>query len=178
MKKRFNVKRILITGIIVFVCYILQTCLFPHLTFAGIKPNLLVILVSAYGFMRGKRTGMLVGFFAGFLLDSTFGTVAGFHMIFYTLLGYINGVFSRIFFDDDIKLPILLISLSDLAYGLVFYFIAFMLVGDFRFSYYLLRIILPETVYTMVMAIILYPIILYISHRLASAEQRSASRFV
>lgn len=42
---------------------------FQTLSIASIVPNLLLILTVSFGFMRGKKEGMFVGFFCGLLID-------------------------------------------------------------------------------------------------------------
>ena len=103
--------------LLIIICFLLQTTVFKGLAFGGIVPNLLIVLTAAFGFMRGERTGLLVGFFCGLLADIFFGNVLGLNAMIYMYIGYFNGKFNRIFFPDDIKLPLLLIFLSDLAYG-------------------------------------------------------------
>ncbi len=86
------------------------------------------------------------------------------------MIGYLNGSFRRLFYDDDIKLPIALIAVSELIYGLVTYFCMYLLRGDFAFEAYLRQIIMPELVYTILVTLILYQIILHINKKL---EQKS-----
>ena len=107
-------KRKIITFVIIIVCFLLECTLFDKLSFALIKPNLLIIVTSSFGFMRGKKSGMFVGFLCGLLTDLFWGEVLGFYMLIYTVIGYINGFFRRLFYDDDIKLPIGLIGPSEL----------------------------------------------------------------
>ena len=59
--------RKIVLFIIISICFVLQTTTFQFFSFANISPNLLIIVVSAFGFMRGKREGMYIGFFAVFL---------------------------------------------------------------------------------------------------------------
>ena len=151
-------KRKIITFVIIIVCFLLECTLFDKLSFALIKPNLLIIVTSSFGFMRGKKSGMFVGFLCGLLTDLFWGEVLGFYMLIYTLIGYINGFFRRLFYDDDIKLPIGLIGASELVYGLVTYFCLYMLQGDFDFAGYLFDIIMPELVYTILVTLLLYQI--------------------
>ena len=86
-------KRKIITFVIIIVCFLLECTLFDKLSFALIKPNLLIIVTSSFGFMRGKKSGMFVGFLCGLLTDLFWGEVLGFYMLIYTLIGYINGFF-------------------------------------------------------------------------------------
>ena len=100
------------TAIVVLVCFLLQCMLFPHLALASIKPNLMLIVTAAYGFMRGPKEGMLIGFFSGLIIDIQFGNILGFYALIYLLIGYVNGLFEQMYFDEDIKLPLILISAS------------------------------------------------------------------
>ena len=68
--------------IIIGVCYLLQTTFFDTLSFASISPNLLIIVTSSFGFMRGRKEGLFIGFFCGLLLDIFGGGVLGFYSIF------------------------------------------------------------------------------------------------
>ena len=89
-----------------------------------------------------------------------------------------NGSFRRMFYDDDIKLPIVLIGVSDFFYGLLTYVCLYMLRGDFAFGSHLMKIMMPELVYTILVTLALYQIILHINKKLEEEEQRSASKFV
>lgn len=171
-------KRKIVTGIIILVCFLLESTIFHKLTFASISPNLMIIVTSSFGFMRGKKTGMTVGFVSGLFVDLFWGNILGFHMLIFTVIGYLNGTFERLFYDDDIKLPIILIAASETIYSLIIYGCMYMLQGDFLFGNYLYHIILPELVYTILVTLVLYQIILRINRKLEAEEQRSASRFV
>ena len=92
-------------------------------------------------------------------------------------VGYFNGKFSYIFFPEDIKLPITLIAVSDIFYGLICYVFLFMMRGRFNFPYYFLHIIIPEMIYTIVVTIVFYPIILKVNKILDHDERRSAKKF-
>ena len=131
--------------LIIAVCYLLQSTVFQALSFASISPNLMIVVVSAFGFMRGKKEGLWIGFFTGLLLDVFTGSILGFYALLYMYVGYFNGFLFR---------------------------------GKFDILYYLLNIMIPELVYTMVVTIFLYFIILKINQKLETIEKRSAVKFV
>ncbi|OUP83083.1 rod shape-determining protein MreD [Lachnoclostridium sp. An169] len=176
--KALKIKRFAVTAVILLTAYLLQCTVFSFLELAGIRPNLLIIVTAAFGFMRGSREGMLVGFFSGLFVDIQFGDIIGFYALIYLLIGFINGLFEQMYFDEDIKLPLFLIVISEFIYGVVIYFLEFLLRSDFNFLYYLNRIILPELIYTLVITLGLYPLILFINQKLEAEEKRSASKFV
>ncbi len=170
--------RKIIVAFMIFVSFLFESTVFNHFALAGIVPKLTIILTSSFGFMRGEKDGMLIGFFCGFLGDVFFGDVLGFHALILTYIGYINGKFSRIFYPEDIKLPIALIVVSDLSYGVVCYILLFLLRGRFDFLYYFTKVILPEALYTILVTVFLYPVILKINEMLEAREKRSAQKFV
>lgn len=171
-------RRTISSFLIIFICFILQCTLFHKLSFGGIIPNLLIVVTSSLGFMNGERTGIWVGFSCGILCDIFFGSVLGFYALIYMYIGYVNGKFAAVFYPQDIKLPISMIVLSDLSYGVICYAIMFLLRGRFAFDYYFVHIMLPEAVYTIIITLFLYPVILWIHNRLEKSEQRRGKKFV
>lgn len=121
---------------------------------------------------------MIIGFFCGLLKDILGGNLLGFYALIYMLIGYGNGFFQRVFYDEDIKPSLALIAGSEFLYGMVIYVLLFMLKSDFHFLNYLRHVIMPELVYTILVTLVLYQIILHINRRLEEEEKRSASRFV
>jgi rod shape-determining protein MreD len=170
-------KRNIFIAVMVIVCFVLQSTLFRALSFGGISPNLLIIITAAFGFMCGKTCGLLVGFSAGLLYDIFFGDVLCFHALIYMYIGYINGNFKQVFYKDDIKLPLVLITSSDLVFGLTYYVLRFLLRGRFHFVHYFESIIIPEVVYTVVITLMLYPLIRFVTGKLEQQEKRSEDSF-
>ena len=52
-------KRVIFTGLITILFFILQTSVFELFKLANIVPNVIVILVSSIAVMRGQKEGML-----------------------------------------------------------------------------------------------------------------------
>ena len=128
--------------------------------------------------MRGKTEGLLVGLISGMLIDLFYCEFFGFYTLLYMYIGYINGFFKNMFFDDDIKLPMLLITGSDFAYSCIIYVFSFLLRGRFDTMYYFINVIFPEVIYTVVVTLIFYRIIRRINKKLEEDEKRSAAKFV
>ncbi len=169
--------RKIVLFILVAVCFVLQTTFFQFASFAGIAPNLLIVIVSSFGFMRGKKEGMYLGLFCGLLIDIFCGFYYGVYALIYMYIGYVNGLFKKRFYPEDIKLPMLLITGSDLALNFVIYIFMFLTRSRYQFLYYLKAVIIPELVYTMVITIFLYFILLKVNQKLEAYEKRSAVKF-
>jgi rod shape-determining protein MreD len=164
--------------ILILVSILLQSTICQMIAIGSIKPNLLIILTVSFGLMRGRRDGLLTGFFCGLLSDLFFESIVGVHALLYMWVGYFSGYFYRIFYDDDIKTPIFLISICDLVYGILQYGFLFLLRGRIHFFYYLGRIILPEVIYTLLVTVFFYQILYQINKRLSLTDKRSVDNFV
>lgn len=174
---RGMLRKIVVT-VLIIICFVLQCSVFDGLAFAGIIPNLMIIITSSFGFMRGEGEGLVIGFVCGLLVDIFFGNFLGFYALVLMYIGYLNGKFSGIFYPEDIKLPLALIVISDLSYGIVCYALTFMLRGRLQFNYYFTRIIMPEALYTTLVTLLLYPLVLKVNEKLEKLEKRSAHKFV
>ncbi|MBO5342683.1 MAG: rod shape-determining protein MreD [Lachnospiraceae bacterium] len=165
-------KKVITAVLLILISFVLQCTVFRALAVQGIVPNVLIILTACSGFMQGDRYGVFVGFFCGLLMDLFFFEIIGFYSLLYMYIGYMNGLFHNIFYPDDIKLPLIMITLSDLLYSMVVYVLLFLLRSRFDFGYYLLNIILPELVYTILVAVIVYPLLLLIMDLFRRAEKK------
>ncbi|MCL2051927.1 MAG: rod shape-determining protein MreD [Lachnospiraceae bacterium] len=159
-------KRFITYTFLIIFCFLLQTTVFHRISFGGIVPNLLIVVTASLGFMRGDRTGLVVGLFCGLLIDIFFGDVIGLYAMIYMYLGYLNGKFSGIFYPEDLKLPLILILFSNLFYGLFTYLLLFMMRSRFNFEFYFKNVIFPEIIYTLLVALVLYPLILFFNYLL------------
>ncbi len=178
MFENMNIRRLLFNFIFVILSFILQTTVFRIIDFGGITPNLLLIFTTSTAFIKGDKPGLLVGFFSGLLVDIFFGTYIGFFALIYMYIGFIVGKLHIIFFTQNLAIPILLISISDFIFGFVCYILMFLFRIKFDIGYYMTNIIIPELVYTAIVAIFYYPVILRINTSIDEREQRSAKKFV
>ena len=151
-----RIRRKIVLFLLLLVCFIVQGTFLKVIAIGSISPNLILIFVVSFGFMRGKKEGMFVGFFCGLLIDIFYGSMIGFYALIYMYIGFGNGFLYKIFFDEDVKVPMVLVAGSDIAYGVLVYGLQFMLRGRLDFFSYLQHIILPEMVYTVLLTAVLY----------------------
>ena len=121
---------------------------------------------------------MYIGLFCGILVDLFYADLLGGYALLYMYIGYINGFFRKLFFPEDFKLPMLLVAASDFAYNFLIYFFMFLFRNKLDFPYYLSHVILPELVYTLLVMIVLYFILLKINRQLEELERKRAAKFV
>lgn len=73
---------------------ILQLVLIPFLSFDGISPDLVLILLVYFTINNSQMYGTVSGFLFGAICDLAFGTILGSSMIAKTLSGFTAGYFS------------------------------------------------------------------------------------
>ena len=165
-------RRKIILALLIIIIFILQSTLFKWLSIASITPNLLLILTVSFGFMCGKTTGLFVGFFCGLMIDIFYGNLFGFNALVYMYIGFLNGFLYNIYYDEDIKVPLVLVAVSDLTYGGVIYAVQFMLRGRLNLLGYMRQIIFPELVYTVLLTLIFYRMFFRINKKLKEIEAK------
>ena len=172
MKYRKLIKRISIYALLILGAFIIQTSVFPLVTFFSSVPNLLLILTFSFGFIYGSMTGMICGLFAGLLMDLFYTGPFGFYSLIFVCCGYVNGIFTRYYYDDFITLPLLLCGANEIIYNLYIFVFRFFMRGKFDLLYYMLRIVLPELVFSLIVTLIVYRVFLKVGKKLDDMEQR------
>ena len=89
------------------------------------------------------------------------------------MFGYVNGWFHTYFYEDDILLPIGLLTANSLAYSFVIFFFFFAMRVRLQFFSYLFKVMIPEAVYTGIVALLIYKILLEVDIRIRDGEKRS-----
>ena len=84
-----NLKQIALNLVLLLLAFSVQTCVFPLLPFLSAYPNLMLILIFSFGFIRGSASGMCYGLVAGLLMDLSSGGPMGFYTLFYIWMGYL-----------------------------------------------------------------------------------------
>ncbi len=171
-------KRILIYAALILAAFMLQNNFFAAIKWIDCTPNLLLILTFSFGLIRGRLDGMLIGFVCGLFTDFFFGAKLGLYALIYMAIGFANGVIGNLFYVESLTFPVVLAVISDFLFNLYVYFTGFMLQGASGFGYYLAHIILPETVYTLLLTLLLYKPLSRLNEWIVSLEKRSAKKFV
>ena len=164
-------KRCITIGIIIVICFLLQCTVFHYIELAGVVPNLLLIVTMSFGLMRGRREGLLVGLFSVLLIDIFFGSVLGPYAFIYMTLCYGNGFFHRIYYVEDVLLPMIMITLNDFIYNIIIYVVFFLMRNRLDFLGYLKDVMLPEMIYTILITLFFYKILVRINLRLKRVKE-------
>lgn len=156
MKKILSIIVIVVAFIVI---YFLQSNFFNWFNIFGIKPNLFIMLALFVGIYIGKIYGLSIGIALGILLDFFIGKTIGINAIALGVAGVLGGVFAKSVSKDS-RITIMLmmfgatIVCETISYliQIIIYKLSVDLVG-------FLRIILIETIYNIILTIVLYPLI-------------------
>ncbi len=162
--------RYLVYLIEIILCYLLQTSVFANFRVFGVVPDCFLILIIVISLTRGQNQAIAVGFFSGLLLDLMFSETIGTCSIIYMFIAYIAGRFNRMFDPHSLIVPAIAIFTGELFYSLAYYIFGFFLLGKTSLGSYMLNMILPRAFYTLVVAVLLYPLFLFVQKKLMSLE--------
>lgn len=80
---------------VVLGALVLQVCLLSRFSYDGARPDVMILLAVAAGFVAGADRGAMVGFVSGLALDVVLTTPFGLSALVYTLVGYTVGAFGN-----------------------------------------------------------------------------------
>ena len=163
---------LLISSFIGLLILLFESSTLHALSLNGVMPNLTLMFIIFYSVLNGKEKGRRLGLILGLLQDLLFCPVLGFYGLLFFFLGHFAGFLTSDLTDTDLLIPLSLLALSDLIYGLISYLIYGFLQGNIHFFAFLTHRILPELIYTLILGIILFPLPRLLFERLYLLDDR------
>ena len=117
------------TALVVLGAFVLQVCLFSHLTVFGVTADLMLLLAITAGLASGPERGAVVGFAAGLLIDVTLNTPLGLSALVYALVGYFVGGLQHAVLGSTWYTPVV-VSAGASAVGVLLYAVFGLIVGQ------------------------------------------------
>ena len=155
--------RYFILMILFFASLILQSTLFSHLTFYGVKPDLVLFLTVFFALINGPRQGALAGLTGGLLQDLMFGRYIGMNALAKLLVGYVFGVLERKIYKDNILIPMVAVFFGAFLNETIIYLLGLVSgtlnpTGENFSGYFALigSVIIPSAIYTSLLAPFVY----------------------
>ncbi|WZH50687.1 MAG: rod shape-determining protein MreD [Nocardioides alkalitolerans] len=104
-----NAARSAVTALAVLLAVVLQAALLPGLSWRGVVPNLVLLVVVAGALTRGPNVGVILGFCAGLALDLAppADHLAGRWALALMVVGYVAGSVRR---DERPTVPVVLVT--------------------------------------------------------------------
>ena len=157
MKKK--IIKVIIVIAIVLAAFIIQSTWSKLNNDIVPTPNLLLIVVCIFGFMRGSNYGCLIGLFCGLLVDLEYGDIVGLYAFLYVLM------------------PLLLVFTNDFVYNLSVYIFRFLLRNKQDFPYYFWNRIFPEMIITTFIMFLTFKLFYILNEKVFMNEEERALSF-
>lgn len=146
-----------VTGI-VLLSVLLQLSFFSQLPLLGSVANVVPVVVIALGLLGGALPGAVSGFFAGLLLDSALGTTLGVSSLALMSVGYLAGRWREGYEIVSSLVPPLLTGLLTGVSAAIYAAMQLMLGVDAPVSLLVLREIVVQGLFGVLLAIPLFPL--------------------
>ena len=99
---------------------VLQSTVFNLISIAGVKPDLILILVIFYSILEGGPKGAAVGFLLGLMEDVYLGRFIGMNALAKSLTAFAAGWLTKGAFSENLFVPIITTFLGTLLNGFLF----------------------------------------------------------
>lgn len=168
-------KKTVITGTIILITIVLlmlQLTIFNNLRLFNVKPNLFLILLTSLIVYTNKKTTYVFFILTGIILDLLLGGMIGITSISMLISSIIIMSFKNILTKKNMENFLLFILIVTIFYELVYNLIRIGLTNT-SFDIYILKIIAIESIYNMLISIIIYPIIEKIGNEIYPEYKKS-----
>jgi rod shape-determining protein MreD len=138
--------------ILLLTALLLQTSVLEIVSVAGVKPDLIMLIVVLNGFLLGPREGAFLGYIGGIVEDLFVGEYIGLNAISKMAAGYLAGVAGERLYKENMLVATGVTFFSTVAGLLVNYLLLFYLDLQVSPYYALLRLTIPTAIYTSLLA--------------------------
>jgi len=144
---------------VLIAAFLIQLLLLDHVKIAGAKPDMLILSVVFFAIFFGPGMGAEAGLISGLLKDIYSLDIFGINIVLLSIAGLIVGMLSPKLFRESKLTQALLVFCSSVIYMVVHYFVSSFIL---KISYvtlpeYLYGLILPSSLYTATISILLFP---------------------
>ncbi|MEG6513092.1 rod shape-determining protein MreD [Desulforamulus ruminis] len=141
---------------LVLLAMLLQATFFSFLQVAGVKPDLILLLVVFNGFLRGSREGAFLGFLGGLMLDIFSGSYIGLHALVKMSVGYLAGLAESRFYKESVVIATLITFVLGIFGQLATYLLLFYLDIQVPPFYAFFQVVVPTAIYSALLVPLTY----------------------
>ncbi|MGQ9498386.1 MAG: rod shape-determining protein MreD [Desulfotomaculales bacterium] len=138
------------------VAVLLESTVLDYTRVAGVKADLVLVLVVFHAIARGPREGALWGFIGGIAQDILTGSHIGLNALVKMLTGYGVGLGESTFYKDSTVIVAGITWLATIFAGIVTYVLLLTLGLFVSPAEAVARVILPLSVYNLAVALLFY----------------------
>lgn len=164
-----NLKKVVAVILVIvafLIIYFLQANFFTWFTIAGVKPNLFIIYILFIGLFAGKKLGLILGIIFGLFIDIVIGRQIGISCVMFGIIGLLGEYLDKNFSKESRITIMLMIAGSTVIYELGCYIFNVITLDINVEIISFLKILLIETIYNLLISIVIYALIQKLGHAL------------
>ncbi|MDN5344749.1 MAG: rod shape-determining protein MreD [Clostridia bacterium] len=135
---------------------VLEAALLPAFKLAGVKADLLMVVLSIYAFLKGAPRGAALGLVYGLLEDLYLARFVGLNALTMMVTGYLVGLSKDALNRNNLLVPGILAFLATLGQGLMFLLVGHLAGFQYPWLAGLLAVVLPVAFYNGCLALLGY----------------------
>ena len=144
---------------IFILLYFIQADFFNWFTIAGVGPNIFIIFILFLGLFTDNKFSICIALLTGITLDLVIGKTLGVTAIMFCLVAIIANYFDKNFSKDSRMTIMFMVSGATIIFEVLKYFLNYIFLATNVEIFNFIIILIIETIYNVIMTIILYPLI-------------------
>ena len=151
--------------LLMLVALFVQVTLLGFITIWGVKPDLVLIIITFNAFLRGSKEGALIGFLGGLFEDLAVGSYIGMNALSMMAAGYLIGLAESKLYKDSLIMVSFLVWFSSFTAQVLNYLLLSMVEVYISPGVAFISVIIPTAIYTAVVAPLFYRKFCHSNHR-------------
>lgn len=150
-------QHLLLSVLLLTGTFLAQTVIVPHLTVAGIQPDLMLVVIVCFALTEGMMKGASSGFAGGLLEDLVMANYMGFNMVSKTIIGAAVSIFKDMGPREGIMWPLAAVFSASLISQIMTALLAFLFGETVVVRSILNWSIIPTALYNSLFTPFIYP---------------------
>ncbi|MFA5867479.1 MAG: rod shape-determining protein MreD [Actinomycetota bacterium] len=150
-------QHLLLSSLILIGTFLAQTVIVPHLTVAGIQPDLMLVVIVCFALTEGMMKGATSGFAGGLLEDLVMANYMGFNMVTKTIIGAAASLFKDLGPREGILWPLVAVFSASLVSQVMTALLAFLFGETVVVRSILNWSMIPTAIYNSLFTPFIYP---------------------
>jgi rod shape-determining protein MreD len=146
-------------AVVLLAGWIAQAAIVPFISFGGIQPDIILIIICLFGFFGGPVPGAVAGLAGGLLHDLLVPGNLGLGMLAKTLTGYLSGQVERTILGNATLMPMLVVGALSILSQIIYLGLAFLMGQQIELIVAMRAVVLPSALYTALLGLFFFTFI-------------------
>ncbi|MGB9678707.1 MAG: rod shape-determining protein MreD [Thermoanaerobacteraceae bacterium] len=148
--------RIIYKYLLVLLLIILQSTLFQYISFFGVKPDTVLVVILSFSLLNGQTEAIYLSLFGGLFQDILFNNAIGVNTLPLLLVSYVSGIISKNVFKESTFVASVFVFIGTIVYNLIIMFSMVLMKYHFDFAANFTDIAIKQAIYNTVIIIFFY----------------------